>query len=481
MRENAYSIFGSSASLEPLWFGKLPSPIKHATRVGVALLGIMSAGCLDGSGKDGASGSTQDTETPASGTVPTSVVNEAETYRYQSTHFLTLPFPVDSKMHIQQGWHGGIDYIKGGVDNLDTWQKFPVLAAADGLTCANPRDRKGEAVFMDHIVGGQVYYTYYGHLSEIDPAIPACESGKKLPVKAGQKVGVAGATGVDPSECGPVEKCVHLHFGVTAPAGLVDPYDIRKSRDEYPDPSVNNGKDCGPNYLWVNCPTGEKPAPTATATKLPSTATATSTAFKPTVTPTRTPILPSPGPKPEPVTPTATKAPTATPTVESSERGFPDAYSAAFDFFVKNSTWDPATVGSAQECASGIKHNCVVKKGAGENVEYFIAGPYQTDGSPLLFVAKMPNGFWKAVYFDKLSPGLGHLVVGRGVTVTGTGDCLNMRDSASTFGKKLDCLKDGTKLLIDGGPVYRDGYIWFHLQNKGWAVVNYLAAFPTYY
>ena len=55
--------------------------------------------------------------------------------------FLTLPFK-DPDIKIQEGWiytwdpdpdaHKGIDYIKGDVDDSNTWQSFDVVAAADG-------------------------------------------------------------------------------------------------------------------------------------------------------------------------------------------------------------------------------------------------------------------------------------------------------------------------------------------------------------
>ncbi len=174
---------------------------------------------------------------------------------------------------------------------------------------------------------------------------------------------------------------------------------------------------------------------------------------------------------------TAVITPTPTATVETAQQGFPDPYQAALDFFVKGSQLDPAKVLPGEECRRQGRGFCIVKVGEGKNVVYYLAGPYQTDGSPYLFVGRQQDGSWKAVYFDNVSRALGSPGPNTRVKVIGAGDCLNVRDSASLSGKQLDCLKDGTRLLIDGGPVYQDGYVWFHLTGRGWSVVNYLGVY----
>lgn len=214
-----------------------------------------------------------------------------------SRQFLDQPFARDPGMKLQQAWiatdgleHKGADYILGDLDNSRTWRSFGVLAAADGRACANPANRQGEAVFIEHNVAGRTMRTYYGHLAQIEPGIPPCESGQKKPVGRGDKVGIAGATGADSPNL------VHLHFQVNdEDDNPVDAYDLRGKRDIYPDPNFTNGKVCGPNHLWVYCPTKVEPKPIPTATPRP--------------TATNTPIRPSPGPPPMAVTftPTATR------------------------------------------------------------------------------------------------------------------------------------------------------------------------------
>jgi murein DD-endopeptidase MepM/ murein hydrolase activator NlpD len=181
--------------------------------------------------------------------------------------FLTLPFRVTPRMHIQQGqvWqgppqdgkvHGGIDYISGRLDRSRTWRTFPVYAAAAGYACANLTDRKGcivgngNRVLITHTVKGRSYRTYYGHLEAIARRIPL--GGKRTVfVKRGELIGYAGYSG-DPC-------CVrHLHFQLFDPDwDTVDPYGIDGVRGEYPDPAGGDRIRNGRRSYWVSDP----PAP----------------------------------------------------------------------------------------------------------------------------------------------------------------------------------------------------------------------------
>lgn len=157
-----------------------------------------------------------------------------------SASFLTLPFTPTPRMSILSGWyysggagfHGGIDYINGNVNNLNSWQTFPVIAAADGEACGNCSSRQGNAVWIKHSVNGHTYYTYYGHLASISLGIPRGSQSRTVHVKRGQVVGMAGDTGVGSG-------VLHLHFGLyNANSTPLDPYSIGKLREYYPRPSV---------------------------------------------------------------------------------------------------------------------------------------------------------------------------------------------------------------------------------------------------
>jgi hypothetical protein len=64
--------------------------------------------------------------------------------------------------------------------------------------------------------------------------------------------------------------------------------------------------------------------------------------------------------------------------------------------------------------------------------------------------------------------------------VSGTGDCLNVREAAKASSAKLGCLPDGTAVTIAEGPTTADGLTWFRIEaagsveKSGWVVGKYL-------
>lgn len=62
---------------------------------------------------------------------------------------------------------------------------------------------------------------------------------------------------------------------------------------------------------------------------------------------------------------------------------------------------------------------------------------------------------------------------------TGT-SCANVRAAPGLLGKVVGCLKGGTTVNIDGGPVYvieadsSASHLWWHLQGSGWMAHDYL-------
>jgi len=165
---------------------------------------------------------------PASGTLASTPVP-----------FLTLPFEPNAGMAILSGWyysssggfHGGIDYINGSVNNLSSWKTFPVIASADGEACGNCSSRQGNAVWVKHNVNGATYYTYYGHLASIASGIPLGSQSRTVKVKRGQVLGMAGDTGAG-------RGILHLHYGLyNASSQPQDPYSIGKLRQYYPAPT----------------------------------------------------------------------------------------------------------------------------------------------------------------------------------------------------------------------------------------------------
>jgi murein DD-endopeptidase MepM/ murein hydrolase activator NlpD len=178
--------------------------------------------------------------------------------------FLTLPFPGTWKMRIQDGWlrntssplHRGFDYIRGKIDNGGTWRRFPVIAAASGKACAALNNRDGcidgigTRVVIRHRRNGHTFYTYYGHLDTVSRRIPIGTNSFDVRVRRGQFLGWAGRTGLPGTG-------LHLHFQVMrtrSAATSLDPYDVYGYRGAYPNPAGTNGRGCGPNRLFINCP-----------------------------------------------------------------------------------------------------------------------------------------------------------------------------------------------------------------------------------
>lgn len=164
-----------------------------------------------------------------------------------ANQFLTLPFDYHYGMGVAQGWiyswggaHLGVDYIRGNVNSPSGWKTFDVVAAADGVACANCVYGPGNKIWIKHTLGNTVYYTYYGHLATIEPSIQS----PTWAVTRGQKIGTAGNTGTT---------YVHLHFGVyNASWAEVDPYALYTTRySYYPNSTYSR---MGANHLFTHDP-----------------------------------------------------------------------------------------------------------------------------------------------------------------------------------------------------------------------------------
>jgi len=64
--------------------------------------------------------------------------------------------------------------------------------------------------------------------------------------------------------------------------------------------------------------------------------------------------------------------------------------------------------------------------------------------------------------------------IGCEVEVTGTGDCLNIRDQPSAESSVITCLPDGTRARVIGGPGLSLDYTWWILDRGGWAADQWL-------
>lgn len=70
---------------------------------------------------------------------------------------------------------------------------------------------------------------------------------------------------------------------------------------------------------------------------------------------------------------------------------------------------------------------------------------------------------------------------GEAVIVTGTGDCLNVRVKAGRENDAIVCVKDGTELVVTGGPELASDLTWWKVRTdlgEGWAAEDYLNKKP---
>ncbi|MFN0096828.1 MAG: hypothetical protein ACKVVT_18880 [Dehalococcoidia bacterium] len=73
----------------------------------------------------------------------------------------------------------------------------------------------------------------------------------------------------------------------------------------------------------------------------------------------------------------------------------------------------------------------------------------------------------------------GKFKAGDRVVVAGTGDCLRVRQGPGLDQPPVDCIADGTAVVIQTGPQQSDGLRWWRVQTPagdGWAAEDYLSA-----
>lgn len=124
---------------------------------------------------------------------------------------LSFPTPSNSSKSIGSYWGDGRDNNARKHEGVDIFGKFrsPVLAIAEGtITKVNENNLGGKVVWLRP--KGKDYTLYYAHLDE-----QIATEGKE--VKVGDTVGLMGNTG------NARNTATHLHFGIYASAGAVNP------------------------------------------------------------------------------------------------------------------------------------------------------------------------------------------------------------------------------------------------------------------
>ncbi|MDP9237161.1 MAG: hypothetical protein M3P30_07145 [Chloroflexota bacterium] len=128
---------------------------------------------------------------------------------------------------------------------------------------------------------------------------------------------------------------------------------------------------------------------------------------------------------------------------------------------------------------------CVTEAGSRGTRRAYNLGPTFSDTTALALVEQKPDG-WTILSVTNRDPSAGSipgiawpLQVGDQVIVIGLGEteCLRIREQPTQQGKQLICMPDGTKAIIQEGPVMAETFTWWRIAGdgfNGWAAGTWL-------
>jgi len=128
-----------------------------------------------------------------------------------------------------------------------------------------------------------------------------------------------------------------------------------------------------------------------------------------------------------------------------------------------------------------IKGLCSAARGERANRKAFLVGPSSYEYQLWVFMRK-EGGTWKVESTLPVKPETVNapgapwpLEKGATVVVGGTGTCLNVRAAPGIKEAAVDCIADGTVIVLEEGPVDMDGYQWWRPQGRsGWVAGDWL-------
>jgi hypothetical protein len=124
---------------------------------------------------------------------------------------------------------------------------------------------------------------------------------------------------------------------------------------------------------------------------------------------------------------------------------------------------------------------CSQARGEREQVQAYVLGRPLQDPSHWVFV-RQNGGAFAVVSAPEITPesaAVGGIpwpiTPGSEVVVTGAAPCLNVREGPALNQAAVDCIADGTTIVVASGPVDADGYQWWQVDGRaGWVVGAYL-------
>lgn len=135
--------------------------------------------------------------------------------------------------------------------------------------------------------------------------------------------------------------------------------------------------------------------------------------------------------------------------------------------------------GTPEPTATGISV-CSQERGEREGVRAYVLRLPLAEPSWWAFVEEV-NGVPQVVSEQEITPEIRQLPgtpwpleTGVEVVVVG-GDCLNVREGPALDQAAVDCIADGTPVLLSSGPVEADGFRWWQLDGRaGWVAAEFL-------
>ena len=133
---------------------------------------------------------------------------------------------------------------------------------------------------------------------------------------------------------------------------------------------------------------------------------------------------------------------------------------------------------------------CVGQIGERGTRRAYSMGPTFSEGTATAIVERQADGTWKLLSVTNNDPSAGNvpgidwpLEVGDQIVVIGLGegDCLRIRELPSQQGKQLQCVPDGTKAIVQEGPVDAETFRWWRVSGEfagggfnGWAAGKWM-------
>lgn len=147
-------------------------------------------------------------------------------------------------------------------------------------------------------------------------------------------------------------------------------------------------------------------------------------------------------------------------------------------------------VGFVPKCASAdrgqdIGKQCATFLGERGTRRAYALGPTFSEATSLAIVEEKPEG-WTVLSVTNSDPSAPAipgipwpLQAGDAVLVIGLGehDCLSVREQPTQTAKRMICLPDGTKAIVQEGPVDAETFTWWRIAGEGfngWAAGTWL-------